>query len=309
MAGKYRNIYYALNRYIFSLLPDTLYHNLLGFIIHRRGGCGYRWMDIRNPRTFSEKLQWLKTHGDIALKTRLADKYDVRQWVADRIGSRYLVDLVPLYTDAAGKPVYTCSDPDKIDFETLPQRFVMKLTKGSGYNLICPDKSALDVESARSRLGGWLAVDNYYLSREPHYRGRNRIMCERMLEYNIRDYKIFCFDGQPRYFKIDADRLGHHHANYYDLDWNLMDLDERTCPRNPSMKAERIPQFEEMLDIARRLSKGFPFVRVDLYLHADKVYFGEMTFIPAGGYAPLMPESYERRLGDMIDLTPRQEQG
>lgn len=141
MAGKYRNLYYGLNKYVFSLLPDVLYHNLINCIMHFRFGMKCHWLNIGNPKTFSEKLQWLKTHGDIELKTRLADKYDVRQWVAEKIGEQYLVDLLPV-TNGGG---YLATTAEEIDFEKLPNEFALKLTKGSGYNIICRNKTELDI--------------------------------------------------------------------------------------------------------------------------------------------------------------------
>lgn len=140
------------------------------------------------------------------------------------------------------------------------------------------------------------------MSREPQYRGRNRIYCEQMLEYNITDYKFFCFSGEPFMLKIDVDRFTGHRANYYDLSGNLLDVDERCYPRNPDINVQLPAQFDEMLGIVRRLADGFPFVRVDLYVHNGKVYFGEMTFHPSGGYSLIEPFEWERKLGDMINL-------
>lgn len=298
MAGKYRNLYYALNRYIFSVLPDAFYHNLLGWIMHKRAGVKYHWMNIKEPRTFSEKLQWLKSHGDIQLKSRLADKYDVRDWVVGRIGDDHLAHILPLNKNG---DLYV-TDVDKIDWESLPEQFALKLTKGSGYNIICKNKSLLDKERTLRKLKEWLKVENYYLSREPQYKGQNKIICEQLLEYNIRDYKFFCFDGEPKFLKVDVDRFGDHHANYYDMDWNLLELNEILCSRNPNIIIEKPQQFDKMLSIVRKLAAGFKFVRVDLYEHAGQIFFGEMTFIPAGGYTPLLPREWEYKIGDTLQL-------
>lgn len=298
MAGKYRDLYYSVNKYIFSILPDSLYHNLLGWIMYRRFGVRYHWMNIKNPRTFNEKLQWLKSHGDIELKTRLADKYDVRDWVSEKIGQEYLVKLLPLNKEG---DVYV-TDAGKIEWDLLPQGFALKLSKGSGYNIICKDKNALDKQSVMGKIGRWLKINNYYLSREPQYKGKNKIICEELLEYNIRDYKFFCFNGEPQYLKIDVDRFGNHNANYYSCNWELLELDEVGCTRNPDIKINRPEKFDEMVNVARKLSEEFPFVRVDLYEHGGRIYFGEMTFCPAGGYAPYRPYEWERKLGDMIEL-------
>lgn len=154
----------------------------------------------------------------------------------------------------------------------------------------------------RQQVSQWLKVENYYLSREPQYIGQNRIICEKLLEYNITDYKFFCFGGEPFMFKIDVGRFTDHRANYYDMEGRLLDLVEKSYPQDQSVTFRLPPEFDEMVDLARKLSEGWPFVRVDLYIHANKVYFGEMTFHPAGGYVPITPREWEYRLGEMIHL-------
>lgn len=296
MAGKYRDLYYFFNRHILSLLPEKIHHNVLGFIMHRRFNVKYHWMNMSHPKTFSEKLQWLKTHGDIELKTRLADKYDVRDWVAERIGNKYLIDLLPI-TKSGG---FIASSTDEIDFNNLPNEFALKLTKGSGYNIICKDKTGLNIGSACDKLNRWLKVDNYFLSRELQYRGKNRIICERMLEYNITDYKFFCFNGEPKYVELYIDRFGKHKKVFYDMQWRKAGFTTGNDPMNGT--AERPKEFNEMMNVARKLSKGFSFVRVDLYVHGGNVYFGEMTFHPAGGYTPITPREWEFKLGEMLQI-------
>lgn len=298
MAGKYRNLYYGLNKYVFSLLPDPAYHNLLGWIMHRRFGIKYHWMNINKPRTFSEKLQWLKTHGDIELKTRLADKYDVRDFVKERIGDNHLVELLPLNK----KGDLSITDINDLDWDLLPDQFALKLTKGSGFNIICVDKSKLNRNKVLMQLDKWLAINNYYLSREPQYKGKNKIIAEKLLEYDIKDYKFFCFDGEPFMLKVDVNRFSGHRANYYDLDWNLLEINEGGCPRDPSSNILQPKEFEEMVNLTRILAKGWPFVRIDLYVHEGKVFFGEMTFHPAGGYTPITPREWDYKLGNMIKI-------
>lgn len=298
MAGLYRNLYYNLNKYLFSCLPDRLYHNLLGWIMHCRFGVKYKWMNIVHPRTFSEKLQWLKTHSDIELKSKLADKFEVRQHVKELVGERYLIDLLPL--NSFGD--YSATSTSEIEWDILPNQFVLKLTKGSGYNIISKDKSELDKENVMKQIRKWLKVNNYYLSREPHYKGTGKIIVEKFLEYNIKDYKFFCFNGEPYMFKVDINRFNNHRANYYDMHWNLLDINENGCPRDPNVKLAQPKEFEEMVEVAKKLAKDWKFVRVDLYVHKNKVFFGEMTFHPAGGYTPLTPRDWEYKLGDMILL-------
>lgn len=296
MAGKYRNLYYTLNKYLFSFLPDSLYHNLLGWIMHKRFGIKYKWMNIKKPVTFSEKIQWLKKNGPTDIKAKLADKYEVREYVKNLIGNKYLVDLLPL--NSRGDMIV--ENVEDIDWDLLPNQFVLKLTKGSGFNVVCFDKNKFKENKVLKQLKKWLRINNFYLSREPHYKGKNRIIMERLLEYNIKDYKFFCFAGEPYMFKIDVNRFNGHRANYFDMNFNLLDIDEGGCNRDPTAAFSVPKQFEEMVEIVKILSKGWPFVRIDLYVHADRVYFGEMTFHPAGGYTPLSPREWEYKLGKKI---------
>lgn len=291
MAGKHRNIWYNVNKYVFSILPDKLYHNLIGLIMHKRFGIKYHWMDIRNPKTFSEKLQYLKTNPVADNLNELADKYDVRDFVKSRIGEQHLVPLV-------GKGVY--STVDEIDFNELPNQFVLKLTKGSGYNIICSDKTKLDVEDTKSTLAKWIKVNPYYMSREKQYKGRNRFIAEQMIANNITDYKFFCFNGKPEFVELIIDRIGELKKVFMDMNWESLDLTTGNSPTENS--ASKPMEFDIMKNISSQLAKDFAFVRVDLYAHEDKVYFGEMTFYPAGGYTPITPREWEYRLGEMLKL-------
>ena len=296
MPGKYRALYYGLNKYVFSMLPDVLYHNLLGWIMHRRFGVKFSFMNIKNPCTFSEKLQWLKSHGDIRLKTMLADKFDVREFVKNKIGDEHLVELLPLNRDLD----LVINSIDDLDWDLLPNQFVLKLTKGSGFNIICGDKSKLDKNGILKQLKEWLKINNYYLSREPQYRGNNKIIAERLLKYNITDYKFFCFDGKPEYVELYIDRLGNHRKVFYDMNWKKAGF--TTAGDSMDGESPMPAVFSEMVEIARKLSEGFTFVRVDLYENEGKVYFGEMTFHPAGGYTPITPKEWDYRLGELIKL-------
>lgn len=296
MAGRLRNIYYWTNRHIFSLLPDSLYHNLIGWLIFRRARSKYHWMDINNPRTFNEKLQWLKLHDEVELKSKLADKYDVRDWVASTIGEEHLIDLHPLNKDG---DLYV-TDASRIDWNILPDEFALKLTKGSGYNIICRNKNEIDGHRTIRQIKDWLKVENYYLSRERQYIGPNKVICEKLLKYNIKDYKFFCFNGEPKFLKVDFDRFNNHRANFYNINWEFLDIDEMCCRRDPNVHIEKPENFEEMVEIARKLSKDFYFVRVDLYQHENQIYFGEMTFFPGGGYNPYEPWEWQSRIGDML---------
>lgn len=289
MAGKFRNLYYSVCKYCFRVLPDTLFHNVNAFVMHKRFGCKYHWMDINNPKTFSEKLQYLKTHPVCDNEMELADKYDVREFIKKTIGEDYLVPILGVY-----------SSVDEIDFKSLPNEFVLKLTKGSGYNLIVTDKSALDLNQTKKTLKQWLKVNPYYFSREPQYKGQSRLVCEKMLEYNITDYKFFCFDGKAVYVELYMDRFGEHKKVFYNMDWERVPF--TTAGDVCNVEVEKPVEFDEMRAVAEKLAKDMAFVRVDLYVHGGKVYFGEMTFFPAGGYTPITPHEWEYKLGEQIPL-------
>lgn len=296
MAGPYNEIYYYLNKYLFRLLPDKLYHNLLGYIMHQRFRCKFYWMNIEHPVTFSEKLQWIKKNAQSDEKSVLADKYEVREWVKKTIGSKYLIDLIPLNSSG----ILAVETIEEIDFNSLPDQFALKLTKGSGYNIICNNKDALDLQKTKKLLSKWLSINNYYLSREPQYRGKNKIICEKLLKYNITDYKFFCFNGIPEYVELYMDRFGNHKKIFYDMNWEKAGF--TTANDFTDIDVECPSEFNEMINLAKLLSQGWAFVRVDLYLHNGKIYFGEMTFHPAGGYTPITPHGWEFKLGEKINL-------
>lgn len=289
MAGKYRNLWYKVCKYGLSVLPDTLFHNAVGFIMYRRFHVPFHWMNTKNPSTFSEKLNWLKTHPVVPNEAELADKYDVRDFIKRKIGEKHLVPILGVWDNA-----------DDVDFDKLPNQFVLKLTKGSGYNLICNDKSKLDIRQTRKMLRDWLNVNCYYFSREPQYKGKSKLVAEEMLEYNITDYKFFCFNGQPEFVELYIDRFGNHKKLFCDMNWNVAGF--TTANDVAEVTVEQPKEFAEMKEVAKKLCEGMAFVRVDLYVHGGKVYFGEMTFHPAGGYTPITPREWEYKLGDMIKI-------
>ena len=246
-------------------------------------------LDLDSPKTFNEKLQWLKLHDNNPLYTTMVDKYAVKQYVAEKIGEQYIIPTLGIWEHF-----------DEIDFDKLPNQFVLKLTKGSGYNLICNDKSKLDITQTRKMLRDWLNVNCYYFSREPQYKGKSKLVAEEMLEYNITDYKFFCFNGQPEFVELYIDRFGNHKKLFCDMDWNVAGF--TTANDVAKVTVEQPKEFAEMKEVAKKLCKGMTFVRVDLYVHGGKVYFGEMTFHPAGGYTPITPREWEYKLGDMIKI-------
>ena len=228
--------------------------------------------------------------------TQLVDKYAVRAYVKEKVGEKYLNELLGVY-DRVGE----------VDFSKLPDRFVIKGVHGCHFNLIVSDRSQLVPWKARLKLRKWMSKNQYYrgglewaYKNVPH-----RLMAEAYLEEMgkkiINDYKFFCFDGQPRFLQIDLDRGEMDYRCYYDLNWTKLPF---TTERNTFYEGElpRPENFEEMVSVATRLAADFPFVRVDLYNIDGRVLFGEMTFYPADGRKEFIPQEYNRIIGDYLTL-------
>lgn len=279
-------------RRIMGLLPDEMFIRL-NYLRRMK-----QWPDLKHPTTYNEKLQWLKLHDRQPLYTQLVDKYEVRRFVEERIGGEYLVPL-------AGGP---WNSFDEIDFDALPERFVLKCTHDSGGLVICRDKRTLDREKARRRISQSLGQNFYYHNREWPYKDvQPRIIAEAYMEdastSELRDYKFFCFDGEPRMLFVASDRqtAGEETKfDFFDMDYNHLDL--RNGHPNAAVPPEKPAQFGLMRELAQKLSRGIPHVRVDLYEVNGRVYFGEMTFYHWSGMVPFDPPEWDRKLGSWIGL-------
>ena len=246
-----------------------------------------RELDLTRAHTFSQKLYRrmieVNKSGN-ATFTRLADKYLVRDYVRDRIGSAYLVPLL-----------WNGTNPSKIPFDDLPQKCVAKTNHGSGYNVLI--EQSVERSVVVGELRRRLAQNYYWVLREYHYfKIQPRVLVEEFLEYDgdwPLDYRIWCFDGKPEVIQVD--NHGHNINPFYDLNWNRLALHYRDL--GITQEIERPVNLGEMLSVAARLSEGLDFVRVDIYSIDGKIYFGEMTFMPAAGSFRLMPEDWENRLG------------
>jgi hypothetical protein len=249
-----------------------------------------------NTKKMSEKYQWLKLYDRNPIYTIYVDKYTVRTYVAEVIGREYLIPLIGVY----------CS-VDEIPWESLPNKFVLKCTHGSSSNIICHDKSILKIEKASRQLRKWMRRNWFWYGREwPYKNVEPRIICEKLLVdesgYELKDYKIFCFHGEPKLIQVDFNRFTNHKRNIYSTDWELLDL--CITYQNDSEKIIKKPVFlDKMLDIARRLSQEIPHVRIDLYLSEEQIYFGEMTFYHGAGFEKFNPEIYDYLLGSWLDLS------
>lgn len=255
-------------------------------------------LDLNNPKTFNEKLQWLKLYNRRPEYTTMVDKYAVKQYVADKIGEQHIIPTLGVWDSV-----------DDIDWASLPDQFVLKTTHGGGGGgvVICKDKHTFDKETAKARLQKSLDRDIYLNYREWPYKGvPKRIIAEQYMTdestSELKDYKFFCFNGQMRCFKVDFDRFISHRANYYDREATLLPFGEVCCLPDFSRVFEKPKNYEQMVKIAETLSQGMPFLRVDLYNANGKIYFGEITFFPAAGMGKFDPECWDEQLGSWIQL-------
>lgn len=258
-------------------------------------------VDFDNPITFSQKLQWCKIYDQNPLKTLLADKYLVRDWVKDRIGEQYLVPLLGVWDRF-----------DDIDFSSLPQKFALKCNHGSGWNVIVEDKDSLDLEKTKARFDSWMSQNFAYKAGfELHYRDIvPKIIAEEYMENldgDIYDYKCYCFDGKVHYIQFLMGRKTELLMAYFDREWNKQEFRNN----HPSCDGcyDKPDNLDELIVLAEKLSTGFPYVRVDFYrLNDGTIKFGEMTFTPASGTQDWDPPETDYMLGKLLHLPERKDE-
>lgn len=271
-------------------MPDRMYLKILG-----RYSLGYS-LNIEQPRTFNEKLNWLKLYDRKSQYSSMVDKYGVREYVKEKLGEEYLVPLV-------GGP---WNSPEEIDFDALPEQFVLKPTHDSGMLVFCRDKSRLDIPAARAKLKKSLKREYYYGGREwPYKNVVPRIIAEKFMQdsdnVNLPVYKIFCFNGEPKIIQtIQNDKTPQESIDYFDTDWKLLDL--RQSFPNSAIPMARPERLEEMLSLARKLTAGVAFLRADFYSINGRVYFSELTFYSDSGMGPFDPPQWDEILGSWIEL-------
>lgn len=251
-------------------------------------------LNLKSPVLYNEKLQWLKLYDQKPHYLRYVDKLEVREYVGETVGKKYLIPEIARYDRL-----------EDVDWDALPNRFVLKCTHGSSSNILCRDKRALDLKKAKAAVRGYMKRNWFDISREWPYKGiQPRILVEEFLESETGDvpldYKILCFSGEPKYIIVDVDRYRGHKRNYYDTDWNPV----KVFNRHPNYEGviPRPEKLDEMLSVARALSNGLPQIRVDLYAVFKKIYFGEMTFFHGYGMEVFRPREFELAMGDRIKL-------
>lgn len=272
-------------------LPDKAYLKM-----KFRHSMGHK-LNLKDPKTFSEKLQWLKLYDRRPEYTVMVDKVKAKEYVASRIGKEYIIPTLCVW-----------EDPEKIDISSLPDRFVIKCNHNSGTGMfICKDKTKMDIEKVKAELKKGLKEDYYKKNREWPYKDVPRkAFAEVYMEDEfgeLRDYKFFCFDGEVKAMFIATDRSKGEHAVRFDFfDENFNHLPFTNGHPNASVLPEKPRMFEEMKALASKLSKGIPQVRIDFFEVGSKVYFGEMTFFHWSGLQPFVPEEWDYKFGSWLKL-------
>jgi len=256
--------------------------------------------NIDNPRTFNEKVQWLKLYYRDPLMTQCADKYKVRDYIKENIGEEYLIKLLGVYDDV-----------NQIEFDKLPDKFVLKVNHGCAQNIICENKDELDIEDAKNKLREWLkpGSNHYYFSYEWSYKNiKPNIVCEAFIgtQADLKDYKFMCFNGRVKLMYVSSERKTGLKIDFFDLTWRKLPF-INSFP-NSQQEIRKPKNFDLMVSLAEKLARPFPLVRVDLYEVDGRVYTGEMTFYPNNGFRPFNPEEWDCKLGDMLKL-PHEEDG
>lgn len=268
-------------------MPDKMYLKWQYWHIY------HKKLNIEEPRTYAEKLAYLKIYKKNPILAQLVDKYAVRTFVTKKIGEKYLVPLIGVYNTT-----------NEIPWDSLPDKYVLKCTHDSASVIIHTDADSFDREKAIASLNHHLERNMFWYSREyPYHTVKPRIVCEKFLDDNGKppaDYKIMCFGGNPYYIVLDMDRFGDHRRDVYDVNWNKTNMS--TDHENSDGVLSKPEALEKMLMLAKILSQGFPHVRVDFYYVNGKIYFGEMTFFPWGGPIWFKPDEWNYRLGDLIQI-------
>ena len=256
-----------------------------------------RKLNLKNPERYTEKIQWYKLNYRNPLMTKCADKYTVREYVESKGLGYILNELYGVYDSV-----------DEIDFDKLPNKFVLKTTNDSGTNVFCRDKVNSDLEEIKEKISKSMEQRAQIpLAREWAYNNSKRkIICEKLLEdsttkdHGINDYKFLCFNGNPEFIVYDVDRYIGHKRNFYDINWKYLNISS-DCP-NLGDIVKKPTELDKMLEVARILSKDFPAVRVDLYCIENNIYFGELTFYPWSGYVNFEPDEFDFLLGKRFNL-------
>lgn len=276
------------NKNLLFFLPDEVFLKLV-----YRGRMGKK-LNIKNPITYNEKIQWLKLNDRNPLYTKLVDKYEVKQYVSEKISSNIIIPTLGVWNSV-----------DEIDFDSLPNQFVLKCTHDSGGLVICKDKSKLNIPETKKILNRCLKKNYYGQNREwPYKNVIPRIIAEKFIVdesgTELKDYKFFCFNGKPLFMFIATDRPHDTRFDFYDMEFNHLPF--TNGHENSEKNLTKPKSFNEMIQLAQEISKDFVHVRVDFYDVNGTVYFGEITFYHWSGMKPFVPEEWDYKFGEFIDL-------
>lgn len=274
---------------LLKFIPDRIYLKAVF-----KAETGYP-LNLTHPKTYNEKLQWIKLFDRNPDYVVYADKYRVRNYIAKTIGTRYLVPLIGVYSNA-----------DDIPWDEFPDRFVLKCNHASGTNIICRNKKELNIVQTKKQLNAWLKKDPYCGAREWCYKGiKPCIICEELIETRDGntpdDYKFMCFNGVPRLIQLHHDRFGNHTLDYYTPEWQKAEI-KRVDANISTNIIPKPDKLDEMLEIAKVLSKDMYFARIDMYFVEGKIYFGEITMYPTGGFSTFEKYEDDLLLGSYIKL-------
>lgn len=275
-------------------IPDKLYLQLLFF---KHFG---RFINFKNPKTFNEKLQWLKLYDRNPEYTRMVDKYEAKKYVAEKIGEEYIIPTLGVW-----------DTPEEIDFDSLPDQFVLKWNHDSGSIVICKDKKNFDKAEVIKKLQRGKQYSGFWYGREwPYKNVRPRVIAETYLSndgYDLKDYKFYCFNGKVKCLYISKGLSGLHEnaeISFYDLEWHQMPL-KRADFKELTAIPPKPNNFQKMIHLAKLLSSDIPFVRVDFYEVENHVLFSELTFYPCGGLMKFEPFEYDLTFGQWLELPNR----
>lgn len=258
---------------------------------------GYK-LNLENPKTLNEKLQWLKLYywPNNIKAIQCADKYAVREYIKSLGNEELLNDIL-----------FAWDDPSEIEWDKLPNQFVLKCNHGCGYNILCADKSKLSEVETKSQLKKWNNENFSEFNAEPHYaKIPKKIICEKFLGGDVINYNVYCFNGKAIFFSLAGglgDRIGEH-LTYYYPDGSVAPFKNRSYPTKPG---KLTPLLSEMVKVAESLSGDFPMVRVDLFDVDGRIILSELTFTPGGALIPIDPVEWDQKLGDMLDITKAME--
>ena len=281
---------YLMNKNFFKWIPDEKYITIKYKLEMNQK------LNLKEPKTFNEKLQWLKLYDRNPEYTKMVDKYEAKKYVADIIGQEYIIPTLGVWDKF-----------EDIDFDILPNQFVLKPTHTSGDIFICKDKEKINHKKLKKMVNKWLKRNYYFIHREwPYKYIKPRIIAEKYMEKKkqkeLIDYKFFCFNGNPKVILVCSERFSSDNMceTWFDENWNFLDIIESNHRVNKKIK--KPINFSQMMEFSKKLSRDIPFIRVDFYEINGKIYFGELTFFPAAGFEKFEPEEWDKKLGDMLEL-------